>query len=75
MAGSNRLTINPGIRYEQEKMAGSIITDFQLKNNWAPRLGATYDLTGDGKTKVVRQLRHFLLAHSERPGGARAVGR
>ncbi|HJZ76395.1 MAG TPA: TonB-dependent receptor [Vicinamibacterales bacterium] len=48
----NRLTINPGIRYEQEKMAGTIITDFQLKNNWAPRLGATYDLTGDGKTKV-----------------------
>jgi hypothetical protein len=48
----NRLTINPGLRYEQEKMAGSIITDFQLKNNWAPRLGATYDLTGDGKTKA-----------------------
>jgi outer membrane receptor for Fe3+-dicitrate len=48
----DRLTINPGIRYEQEKMAGSIITDFQLKNNWAPRLGATYDLTGDGKTKA-----------------------
>src|SRR6185436_7273960 len=48
----DRLTINPGLRYEQEKMAGSIITDFQLKNNWAPRLGATYDLTGDGKTKA-----------------------
>src|SRR6201999_983188 len=26
--------------------------DFQLKNNWAPRIGATYDLTGDGKTKL-----------------------
>src|SRR5207249_4892931 len=48
----NRLTINPGIRYEQEKMAGSIITDFKLKNNWAPRIGATYDATGDGRTKV-----------------------
>ncbi|HKB10350.1 MAG TPA: hypothetical protein VKD69_06845, partial [Vicinamibacterales bacterium] len=48
----NRLTINPGIRYEQEKMAGTIITDFKLKNNWAPRIGATYDATGDGKTKL-----------------------
>ena len=47
----DRLTINPGIRYEQEKMAGTIVTDFTLKNNWAPRLGATYDITGDGKTK------------------------
>ena len=48
----NRLTINPGIRYEQEKLGGTIITDFQLKNNWAPRIGAAYDATGDGKTKV-----------------------
>ena len=48
----NRLTLNPGIRYEQEKMAGSIITDFKLKNNWAPRIGATYDATGDGRTKL-----------------------
>jgi hypothetical protein len=48
----NRLTINPGLRYEQEKMSGTIIDDFQLKNNWAPRVGATFDLTGDGRSKV-----------------------
>jgi len=48
----NRLTVNPGLRYEQETLSGSIITDYKLSNNWAPRIGATYDLTGDTKTKV-----------------------
>jgi outer membrane receptor protein involved in Fe transport len=49
---NDRLTINPGLRYEQEKLAGTIITDFTLKNNWAPRIGATYDFTGDNRTKL-----------------------
>jgi len=54
-----RLTINPGIRYEQEKLAGTIVTDFTLKNNWAPRLGATYLLTGDGRSKVYGSYGRF----------------
>ncbi len=49
---NNRLTINPGIRYEQEKLSGTLVDDFTLKNNWAPRIGATFDLTGDGRTKL-----------------------
>ena len=68
----NRLTINPGIRYDQEKLAGQIITDFKLKNNWAPRIGATYDITGDGKTKVFG---NFGLFYSRVPNdlAARAL--
>ena len=49
---TDRVTINPGLRYEQEKLTGTIITDFKLKNNWAPRLGATVDVAGDGKAKL-----------------------
>ena len=48
----NRLTINPGIRYDYEVLDGDYTTGWQLKNNWAPRLGAAYDLTGDGRTKL-----------------------
>jgi outer membrane receptor protein involved in Fe transport len=55
----SKLTINPGIRYEQEKMSGTIIKDFELKDNWALRLGATYDATGDGRTKVYGNFGRF----------------
>ena len=55
----NRLTFNPGLRYEQEKLGGTIITDFELKNNWAPRIGATFDATGDGRTKVYGNYGRF----------------
>ena len=49
----NRLTINPGLRYEQETLDGVQVKGFALKNNWAPRIGAAYDASGDGKTKIV----------------------
>ena len=54
-----RLTINPGVRYEREKLAGTIVTDFTLTNNWAPRIGATYELTGDGSTKLYGSYGRF----------------
>jgi hypothetical protein len=48
----DRLTIKPGIRYEQQTLNGTITKGFKLKNNWAPRIGATYDPLGNGKSKV-----------------------
>lgn len=48
----NSLTIRPGVRYETEMLSGSIVKDFTLKNNWAPRLGIVWDPSRSGKAKV-----------------------
>ena len=48
----SRLTVNPGLRFEQETLNGNAISGFSLGNNWAPRIGATFDPNGDGKTKI-----------------------
>jgi outer membrane receptor protein involved in Fe transport len=49
---TDRLTVNPGIRYEQQKLAGTLVDDFSLKNNWAPRIGVVYDVLGNGRSKL-----------------------
>jgi hypothetical protein len=48
----DRLTINPGLRYEQQTLHGTEVDDFTLDNNWAPRVGATFSLTSDNKGKI-----------------------
>jgi len=47
----NRLRINPGIRYERQALTGTL-AQLTLDNNWAPRIGATFDPTGGGKMKI-----------------------
>jgi Carboxypeptidase regulatory-like domain/TonB dependent receptor-like, beta-barrel len=47
----NRLKINPGLRYERQALSGTL-EDLTLGNNWAPRIGATYDPTGRGVMKI-----------------------
>jgi outer membrane receptor protein involved in Fe transport len=49
---TNRLTVKPGLRYEQQTLVGTLVDDFTLKNNWAPRIGAIFDFTGSGRGKL-----------------------
>jgi len=48
----NRLTVNPGLRFDYESLDGDLVKGWKLKNNWAPRLGVTFDPVGDGRTKI-----------------------
>ena len=62
----NRLTVKPGIRYEQQKLIGQLVSatgtadnDFTLDGNWAPRIGATYDILGNGRSKIFANWGRF----------------
>jgi hypothetical protein len=54
----DRLTIRPGIRYEQQKLIGTL-EDFKWDGNWAPRVGATYDVIGNGRSKLYANWGRF----------------
>lgn len=66
---NDRLTINPGLRYEQQALQGTIRKlgtldgkeqdSFDLKNNWAPRVGVTYDVLGGGRSKLYGNYGRF----------------
>lgn len=66
---NDRLTINAGLRYEDEAMIGTfpelptldgqLLDTFRLKNNWAPRLGVVYDVMGGGRSKLYANWGRF----------------
>jgi hypothetical protein len=49
---NSRLTILPGLRYEQQDLSGTLVDSFKLNNNWAPRIGVTWDPTGSSRWKL-----------------------
>jgi hypothetical protein len=57
------LTINAGVRYETQKV-GDRFGNWQinLKNNWAPRLGAIWDPKNNGRSKVYVNFGRFYEA-------------
>ena len=54
----DRLTINPGIRYEQQKLVGNL-ADFQWDGNWAGRIGGAFDPAGNGRSKIYANWGRF----------------
>jgi len=62
----DRLTIRPGIRYEQQKLIGQLAgatgtseNPLTLSGNWAPRIGATFDVLGNGRSKIFANWGRF----------------
>jgi len=53
-----RLTVRPGVRYDGQTLEGNL-ADYSFESNWAPRLGITYDPTGQGRMKVFANYGHF----------------
>ena len=54
----SRLTLKPGLRYEQQKLVGTD-TSFKWDGNWAARIGGTYDIVGNGRSKVYASWGRF----------------
>jgi hypothetical protein len=60
---TNRLTINAGVRMEKEDLPSfngyAPPISFGWTDKVVPRLGVAYDVTGDGRTKVVASFNKF----------------
>jgi hypothetical protein len=58
------LTVNYGVRYDSQQLLGTPTADipssgFTLNNQWAPRLGVTWDFIGDGTSKLYASAGRF----------------
>ncbi len=66
---NDRLTINPGVRYEEQTLVGTFeelhtldgqtLNDFALSGNWAARVGAVYDVLGNGRSRLYGNYGRF----------------
>ncbi|UQA60458.1 TonB-dependent receptor [Polyangium aurulentum] len=48
----DRVTVNAGLRYDAQMMWSSEGVGMVLPNQWSPRVGAIYDFTGQGRSKI-----------------------
>src|SRR5882762_8685104 len=53
-----RITIKPGLRFEQQAMAGTY-SRYVFAHNWAPRIGLIFDPTGNRKSKFFANWGRF----------------
>ncbi len=53
-----KLTLKPGLRFEQQVMAGGAL-QYVFAHNWAPRVGVIFDPTGNRKGKLFANWGRF----------------
>src|SRR5262249_27909781 len=57
------LTVNAGVRWDQEKFyKGNQQEAFKFNNEWSPRVGFTWDFVGDGTSKAYGSFGRFFYA-------------
>jgi hypothetical protein len=52
------ITINAGLRWEQQAYGGSLLV-YHWRDNWSPRVGATIDPFGDRKSKIFASFSRY----------------
>jgi hypothetical protein len=59
----SNLVVNAGIRYDDQKVyKGDNTLAFDLKNQWSPRLGFSWDFLNDGSSKLYGSVGRFHYA-------------
>jgi hypothetical protein len=61
---TNRLTIRPGIRWEEQKLTG-VGSGYTFTGAWSPRIGVTFDPTGKGRAKVYGNFGRFYTQYPQ----------
>lgn len=57
---TNRITANLGIRWESQNLKDAYgESRMKIDDNWAPRLGAIWDVRGDGSSKLYASAGYF----------------
>jgi hypothetical protein len=46
------VSLNLGVRWESQEVKGRLGTAFKINNEWAPRLGAIWDIQNNGRSKL-----------------------
>jgi hypothetical protein len=61
---TSRLTVRPGIRWEEQQMVG-VGSGYTFTGAWSPRIGVTFDPTGKGRAKIYANYGRFYTQYPQ----------